>query len=357
MGKKAKQTEAADVEEEEVAVPEKKKKKCATVTAEGDVREDLKRKVKVAKEEVEAAAAPSGEPAEEIGKKKKNKQKATQEGVAADQPAEEEQAKQKKKGAKSAAKTAPVEAEAAEADEDADAEAAPKKKKKKTGEAAPAEEAKGKTVEKGSQGAADGSDPNPFRIFVGGIPWSIDEDTLRKDFGECGTVVDLKLLMDRETGQSRGIAFITMADEDGFKAALKYDGEDYCGRTLNVSKANSDGGKGDKGKGDKGKGKGKSKDGKGKGKGPGEKPAGCTSVVLKGLSYEATSADLQKLFAKCGSGPTNVKLLTDRETGESKGMAFIDFDDGAAVDQAMKLTETMLKGRAFFMDYSKPREW
>eukprot|EP00440_Ansanella_granifera_P032147 gb/GFBE01034891.1/.p1 GENE.gb/GFBE01034891.1/~~gb/GFBE01034891.1/.p1 ORF type:complete len:151 (+),score=59.24 gb/GFBE01034891.1/:1-453(+) len=150
-----------------------------------------------------------------------------------------------------------------------------------------------------------------------------------------------------------------MADQAGYDAALKFDGEEYAGRKLNVSKANSDGGKG-KGKDGKGKGKGKDKGkgkSKGKGKAPGEKPAGCTSVVVKGLAYEVTKEDLQKCFQKCGDGPTNVNLLTDRETGQSRGMAFVDFDDGKAVDEAMKLTETELKGRSFYMDYAKPREW
>lgn len=78
---------------------------------------------------------------------------------------------------------------------------------------------------------------------------------------------------------------------------------------------------------------------------------------MKGLSYEVTDSDLQKVFQKCGDGPTNVKLLMDRETGNSRGLAFVDFDDEAAVDEAMKFSETELKGRAFFMDYSKPREW
>merc|ERR1711976_565454 len=105
-------------------------------------------------------------------------------------------------------------------------------------------------------------------------------------------------MMDLDTGKSKGIAFITMADKAGFDAALKYDGEEYAGRKINVSKANSTGGKGNngKGKGDgKGKDKGKGKS-KGKGKGIGEKPEGCTSVVVEGLSFEVTSEDLKECF-------------------------------------------------------------
>merc|ERR1712037_143552 len=220
----------------------------------------------------------------------------------------------------------------------------------------------GKDSGSSSAAPAKSDDKNNMKVFVGGIPWSTDEATVRADFEECGPIEDFALPKD-DQGRIKGIAFITYKTKAGLEAALKFDGDDYGGRTLKVNKAEARGsGKGDgKGKGkDKGKGKSKGKDGKGKakgkGKGPGPKPDGCTSVVVKGLSYEATDADLQKFFGKCGDGPTNVKILKDRETGESRGMAFVDFDDTKAVDEAMKLTESELKGRTFFMDYSKPRE-
>jgi len=74
------------------------------------------------------------------------------------------------------------------------------------------------------------------------------------------------------------------------------------------------------------------------------------------LAYSVTADDLKDVFKNCGTGPQHVKLFTDRETGASKGLAFVDFDDTASVDEAMKFTETELKGRAFFMDYSAPRD-
>jgi len=202
-----------------------------------------------------------------------------------------------------------------------------------------------------------GNDEPNLRLFVGGLAWTVTQETLQKDFSECGEIADCHLLMDKETGNSRGIAFITFKDEAGVQAALKYDGEDYAGRSINVAISNREGSKGKgKGKGKDSKGKGKGKDGKGKGKGPGPKPAGCSSVVVKGLSYEVTEDDLYTVFESCGSsGPSNVKVLMDWDSGKSKGIAFVDFDDTGAVDEAMKLSETELKGRCFFMDYATPR--
>jgi len=286
-----------------------------------------------------------------MGKKKNKKITAEEEKEEKAEPTEEDAAEAKKaaKAAKKAAKAAA--AALGETEEIAEAPKAKKKKEKADDNEAEEAEEPVKKRQKSEDGEAKSSEAESFRLFVGGIAWSVDEDTLRKDFAECGEVTELRLLMDRDTGNSRGIAFITMADKKGYDAALAYDGEDYAGRKLNVSAAKDDG---EKGKGKAGKGKDKGK-GKGKGKGK-KKPEGCTSVVVKGLSYEVTEEDLNKCFKACGGGPTNVKVLMDRETGASRGMAFVDFDDTSAVDEAMKLSETNLKGRAFYMDYSVPKE-
>jgi nucleolin len=41
-------------------------------------------------------------------------------------------------------------------------------------------------------------------LFVGGLPWSIDEDTLAVEFGAYGTVISARIITDRETGKSKG---------------------------------------------------------------------------------------------------------------------------------------------------------
>lgn len=228
--------------------------------------------------------------------------------------------------------------------------------------AAAVTEAKGKAENAGEAAATD----EGHKAFLGGLAWSVDEAILERDFSDCGKILSLKLLTDRETGLSRGMAFITFADAAGLEAALKFNGDDYAGRTLTVAKATADvkgGGKGKaEGKGKNGKngkgGKGKGKaGGGGKGHGKlGEKPAGCTSVVVKGLAYEAAEDDLRGVFCGCGAGPTNIRILTNRETGESLGIAFVDFDDEGAVDEAVKLSETQVRNKAIFVDFAKPRK-
>lgn len=117
----------------------------------------------------------------------------------------------------------------------------------------------GPPADGGSGGDKD--HPNANKVFVSNFPREVEEAVLRKDFSECGKIVDFAFPRDRETGQSRCMAFITFEDSSGFQAALKYDGDDYAGRPLRVKVAESRGE--GKSKGGKSKG-GKSKGGKGK---------------------------------------------------------------------------------------------
>jgi len=146
-----------------------------------------------------------------------------------------------------------------------------------------------------------------------------------------------------DEGQSRGIAFIDFTGKKALTKACEWNETEYNGRSIYVKDAN-EGGKGKDGKG-KGKGKG----------GPKEKPEGCKSVIVKQLSYAATEDDLWELFEDCGS-VSRVKMLMDRDTGESKGMAFVDFDESADVDKALKKNDTVVKGKAVYIDFSVPRE-
>lgn len=179
-------------------------------------------------------------------------------------------------------------------------------------------------------------DPEAFKVCVAGIPLNVNEALLRKDFSECGEVLNVRLLREKENGKSRGIAFISFADQAALDSALEYNGTDYGGRDLWVKVAE----------------KGRAV----KVTGPGDKPSGCTSVILKGLAYSITEDDLTNTFKDCGNGPSNVSILCDRETGTPRGIAFVDFDDEDAVDEAIKLNGSELKGRRFSMDYATPRK-
>lgn len=62
---------------------------------------------------------------------------------------------------------------------------------------------------------------NPKKLFVGNLPWATTEEELRSLFGEHGEVVDCKLITDRATGRSKGIAFVEFAEESQANAAIE----------------------------------------------------------------------------------------------------------------------------------------
>jgi cold-inducible RNA-binding protein len=77
------------------------------------------------------------------------------------------------------------------------------------------------------------------RLYVGNLSFGTTEDSLKKAFEQGGhTVVEVKLVSDRDTGQPRGFGFVEMATPAEAKAATsQWDGQELDGRTLKVSEA------------------------------------------------------------------------------------------------------------------------
>jgi RNA recognition motif-containing protein len=79
------------------------------------------------------------------------------------------------------------------------------------------------------------------RLYVGGIPYSSTEETIKEFFSQAGQVDSVRIILDRMTGRSRGFGFVEMADEDGARKAIEmFDGKEFEGRTLVVNEARSE---------------------------------------------------------------------------------------------------------------------
>jgi cold-inducible RNA-binding protein len=75
-------------------------------------------------------------------------------------------------------------------------------------------------------------------IFVGNLDFGATEDTVRSLFEAYGTVERVSLMTDRETGRSRGFAFVEMTDtEEADRAITALNGANVGGRALNVNEA------------------------------------------------------------------------------------------------------------------------
>lgn len=76
------------------------------------------------------------------------------------------------------------------------------------------------------------------KLYVGNLAFHTAEDTLRQAFAACGEVTEVRLIIDRETGRSRGFAFVTMATpDDAQKAIAQMNGTNLDGREVRVREA------------------------------------------------------------------------------------------------------------------------
>lgn len=77
-----------------------------------------------------------------------------------------------------------------------------------------------------------------MKIYVGNLPPETTEEQLRGSFEEFGQVTSLNIVKDRDSGRSRGFAFVEMSsDEHGQKAITDLHGKDLGGHLLKVNEA------------------------------------------------------------------------------------------------------------------------
>lgn len=77
-----------------------------------------------------------------------------------------------------------------------------------------------------------------MNIYVGNLSYGVTEDQLRAAFVKFGNVSRVNLIIDRETGRSKGFGFVEMPDDSAAEAAIKsLNGADLDGRSMKVSEA------------------------------------------------------------------------------------------------------------------------
>ena len=74
------------------------------------------------------------------------------------------------------------------------------------------------------------------KVYVANIEWSVDNDALAEFFGQVGTVVSANVILDRDTGRSRGFGFVEFSsDKEAQDAVDKLNGIDFNKRNIIVS--------------------------------------------------------------------------------------------------------------------------
>ncbi|KMZ65237.1 Ribonucleoprotein, chloroplastic [Zostera marina] len=184
------------------------------------------------------------------------------------------------------------------------------------------------------------------KLFVGNLPFNVDSAELAELFGQAGTVEMVEVIYDRETGRSRGFAFVTMSSTGEAEAgAQQFNGYELDGRPLRVNAGPPP----------------PRRDGPpqsgGFRSGGGSGGGGGNRLYIGNLSWGVDDLALENLFSEQGQ-VVEAKVVYDRDTGRSRGFGFVTYNSTQEVENAISsLNGADLDGRSIRVSVaeSKPR--
>ena len=76
------------------------------------------------------------------------------------------------------------------------------------------------------------------KLYVGNLPYSVRDEDLQQSFGEFGSITSAKVMMERDTGRSKGFGFVEMGNDAEAQAAIAgMNGQSLGGRSITVNEA------------------------------------------------------------------------------------------------------------------------
>lgn len=196
-------------------------------------------------------------------------------------------------------------------------------------------------------------DDSDRRVFVGNLPFSVDEPALRQLFAACGDVEHIQWLYDRASGRFYGTGFVRFYTPQAASQAVAMSGCPLQGRRIKIAMAPS---------------KPQSAQAAASG-GAAEMPApaparvvppasrrkprppNCCTLFVGQLPFDTSEEEVRGVFGAFGA-VKDVRWLKDRLTGEFRGCAFVQFDTAEPVDAALEGAPPELRGRPVQLDYA-----
>lgn len=160
------------------------------------------------------------------------------------------------------------------------------------------------------------------KLYFGNLPYSVDSALLAGLIEEYGSAELIEVLYDRDTGKSRGFAFVTMSCVEDCNAVIQnLDGKEFMGRTLRVNFSD-----------------------KPKPKEP-LYPETEYKLFVGNLAWTVTSESLTQAFQEHGT-VVGARVLFDGETGKSRGYGFVSYATKSEMDTALAIMDNVeLEGR------------
>lgn len=186
------------------------------------------------------------------------------------------------------------------------------------------------TAEGGGSPVESGSST---KLYFGNLPYSIDSSQLAAIVQDHGIAELIEVLYDRNTGKSRGFAFVTMSSiEDCNKVIENLDGTAYMGRILRVNFSD-----------------------KPKPKEP-LYPETEYKLFIGNLSWSVTSESLTQAFQEYGN-VVGARVIYDGETGKSRGYGFVSYATKSEMETALEaLNEVELEGRVIRVSLAEGKQ-
>jgi nucleolin len=182
--------------------------------------------------------------------------------------------------------------------------------------------------------AAAAAAPSDFAVYTEGWPWDTTDEQLRAFFAPCGALVDLKAPRWQDSGRLRGYAHARFDSAAAVAAALALSGAAVGARFLTVKVPNPLGGS--------------------RAPPPRQAPAGCRTLHVHNLPYDADEAAIEKVFQRHGN-VASVRIARRYDTHASKGFAYVEYEGKAGAEAAVAASLApgglLVGGRAARLDY------
>ncbi|KAJ8905822.1 hypothetical protein NDN08_002327 [Rhodosorus marinus] len=154
-------------------------------------------------------------------------------------------------------------------------------------------------------------DSKQGKVFIGGLSWETNEDSLKDYFEKFGKLIDCVIMRDRQTGKPRGFGFVTFAEEADAKAAVQerheLDGREVEAK-LAVPRSESNAAN--------------------------NAPRPTKKIFVGGLPHDIRSEDFKDFFTKYGA-VEDAQVMIDHRTGNSRGFGFVTFQDEDATENVL----------------------
>ncbi|KAG7350570.1 RNP-1 like RNA-binding protein [Nitzschia inconspicua] len=190
------------------------------------------------------------------------------------------------------------------------------------------------------------------RLFLGNLPFAVDESSLSAFLP--GTVTHIKWITDKETGKFYGSAFVEMDNSESAAEAVAMAGSKLIGRPVKINFAPARDGdvwpppnkvvSGGTTTGGQAGGKGI--------KAMSAKPDNCVKLFIGNLSYDIDDEGITKFFASVDAEVKAVRWIHHRDSGDFKGVGFVEFWNTEACEKAATLNGKNLLGRPIRIDWT-----